>query len=70
MSNQKWASKSANHLEREGEEGERVGWGGQQAGIFKVRLGLGEIEGRDWDTVRKRDIETKRHRDRVANKNP
>jgi hypothetical protein len=26
--------------------------GGQQAVIFKVRLGLGEIEGRDRDTER------------------
>jgi hypothetical protein len=24
----------------------RSSWAGQQAGIFKVRLGLGEIEGR------------------------
>ena len=38
-------------------------------GIFKVRLGLGEIEGRDRDTERKRDIETKRLRDRADNKN-
>ena len=34
--------------EREGERG----WAGQQAGIFFVRLGLGEIEGRDRDTER------------------
>jgi len=27
------------------------------------RLGLGEIEGRDRDTERKRDLETKRQRD-------
>jgi hypothetical protein len=33
------------------ERGER--WGlVQQAGIFKVRIGLGEIEGRDRDTER------------------
>ncbi len=38
------------------------GQAGQQAGIFKVRLGLGEIEGRD--------IEIKGHRDRADNKNP
>ncbi len=29
-----------------------------------------EIEGRDRDTERKRDIETKRHRERTDNKNP
>jgi hypothetical protein len=28
---------------------ERGGWAGHQAVIFKVRLGLGEIEGRDRD---------------------
>jgi hypothetical protein len=27
----------------------RGSWPGQQAGIFKVRLGLGEIEGKDRD---------------------
>jgi hypothetical protein len=26
-------------------------WAGQQAGISKVRLGLGEIEGRDRDNI-------------------
>jgi hypothetical protein len=39
-------------------------------GIFKVRLGLGEIEGRDRDTEKYRDKKTKRHRDRADNKNP
>ena len=35
--------------ERERERG--AGWqAGQQAGIFKVRLGLGVIEGRDRNT--------------------
>jgi hypothetical protein len=38
--------------ERERGERERGGWAGQQADIFKVRLGLGEIEGRDRDTER------------------
>ncbi len=43
--------------EREGVEREREGGreGGQRAGIFKIRLGLGEIkeiEGRDRDTER------------------
>ncbi len=40
---------------REGCERERGGWMG-----FKVRLGLGEIEGRDRDreTYKQRDIET------------
>ncbi len=47
--------------ERERERGVG-GQAGQQAGIFKVRLGLGEIEGRD--------IEIKGHRDRADNKNP
>jgi hypothetical protein len=28
------------------------GWAGRQAGIFKVSLGLGEIEGRDRITER------------------
>jgi len=45
--------------EREGVTREREGWpgwAGQQAGIFKVRLSLGEIKGRDKDTERKRDI--------------
>jgi hypothetical protein len=32
-------------------------------------LGLGEIEGRDREIERQRDIETKRHRDRADNKN-
>ncbi len=47
--------------------GERQGqadvWAGLQAGIFKVRLGLGETE-----IERYREIET--HRDRADNKNP
>jgi hypothetical protein len=47
--------------ERERERGVG-GQAGQQAGIFKVRLGLGEIEGRY--------IEIKGHRDRADNKNP
>ena len=38
------------------------GQAGQQAPIFKVRIGLGEIEGRD--------IEIKGRRDRADNKNP
>jgi hypothetical protein len=33
-------------------ERERGGQAGQQVGIFKVRLGLGEIERRDRDTER------------------
>jgi hypothetical protein len=37
-------------------------WAGQQVGIYKVKLGLGEIEGRDRDTERYRDTETKRQR--------
>jgi hypothetical protein len=64
---------------------EREGQAGQQSSIFKVSLGLGEIErkkaeteiqrdieieGRDWDTERYRDIEAKRHRDRADSKNP
>jgi hypothetical protein len=42
------------YLEREREEvKEREGGQeGQQAGIFMVRLGVGEIEGRDRDTER------------------
>ncbi len=36
--------------EKEGCVRERGGWAGQQAGIFKVRLGLEEIEGRDRET--------------------
>jgi hypothetical protein len=36
----------------------RAGWqAGQQAGIFKVRLGLGVIEGRDRNTERQGDRE-------------
>ena len=35
------------------------GWTGQQAVIFKVRLGLELIEGRDRETERQRDRETK-----------
>ncbi len=31
---------------------------GQQEGIFNVRLGLGEIEGTDGETLKQRDIET------------
>ncbi len=39
------------------------GQAGQKAGIFKVRLGLGDTEGRDRETeiqrdIEKRDIET------------
>ncbi len=30
----------------------------QQAGLFKLRLGLGEIEGRDRETEIQRDRET------------
>ena len=43
----------------EGGERERGGWAGQQV-IFKVRLGLGEIEGKDKDreTYKQRDIQT------------
>jgi hypothetical protein len=37
-------------------ERDRGSWPGQQTGIFKVRLGLGETEGRDRD----RDLKTKR----------
>jgi hypothetical protein len=44
------------------------GRAGPQAGIYRVRLGLGKIEGRDRE--RYRDIEIKRHRDRADNKNP
>ncbi len=36
----------------------------QQAGIFKVILGLREIEGRDRETERQSDRETERQRDR------
>ncbi len=44
---------------------ERDGWwAGQQAGIFKVRLGLGEKEWRDREKERKRDSEIERQRDR------
>jgi hypothetical protein len=44
-------------LERERKRGrEREGWkserAGKQSSIFKVRLGLGEIEGRDRDAER------------------
>ncbi len=47
--------------DREGHAGGQ--WVGQQAGILKVRIGLGEIEGRDRDTIdretnKQRDIET------------
>ncbi len=41
-------------IEREGVR-ER---GGRQAGLFKLRLGLGEIEGRDRETEIQRDRET------------
>ncbi len=76
MSNQKWAS-TGNFLsgKREG-GGERergAGWqAGQQAGIFKARLSLGVIKGRDRNTEIQgdREIEIKRHRDRADNKNP
>jgi hypothetical protein len=47
-----------------------VGGQGQQAGRFNVRLGLREIKGREIDTKRYRDIETKRQRYRAHNKNP
>jgi hypothetical protein len=40
---------------------ERGGWAGQQAVIFKVRLGLGYIEGKYRETIR--------HRERADNKN-
>ncbi len=42
-------------------------WAGQQAGIFKVKLGLGEIEWRYREIERYRN---RRHRDRADNKNP
>jgi hypothetical protein len=49
------------YLDREREGvGERGMWAGQQTGIFKVRLGLGEIEGR----------RGYRQRDRADNKIP
>jgi hypothetical protein len=40
------------------------GRAGQQASIFKVRLGLGEKEWRDREKERQRDRETERQRDR------
>jgi hypothetical protein len=40
--------------------GRRERGAGRRLGRFKVRLGLGEIEGSDRDTERYRDIETKR----------
>jgi hypothetical protein len=41
-----------------GERERGAGWqAGQQAGIFKVRLGLGVIEGRDRNTERQGDRE-------------
>jgi hypothetical protein len=47
------------YLEKARERGgERGGWAGQQAVIFKVRLGLGEIEGRH------RETEIERHRNK------
>ncbi len=67
MSNQKWAS-TGNFLSGKSKGGgwererERGGCAGQQAVIFKVRIGLGGIEG----SYR----ETKKHRDRADNKNP
>jgi hypothetical protein len=40
-------------IESGGQARTQVGkWAGQQAGIFKVSLVLGEIEGRDRDTER------------------
>ncbi len=48
--------------QRRGWERERGGCAGQQAVIFKVRIGLGGIEG----SYR----ETNKHRDRADNKNP
>ncbi len=69
MSNQKWAS-TGNFLsgksEGGGERERGAGWqAGQQAGLFKVMLGLGVIEGRDRNTEiqRYRDTEIKRYRD-------
>jgi hypothetical protein len=56
--------------EKKGEREGRVGMQGQQADRFKVRLGLREIKGRDIDTKRYRDIETKRQIYRAHNKNP
>ncbi len=54
-----------------GGEREKSGWAGQQACIFRVRLWKDrKIEGRDRDTERQKDIETKRHRHRAYNKNP
>jgi hypothetical protein len=47
-------------LERDRGVGERV----SPASIFKVRLGLGEIQGRYRETERQRDRETERQRDR------
>ncbi len=40
------------------------GQASQQAAILKVRLGLGEIEGRERDRERETDRETERQRDR------
>ncbi len=51
------------YLEREREGWERRGWADGQSGILKVRLGLGEIEGRDRETERQRDRETEIQRD-------
>jgi hypothetical protein len=37
------------------ERGEREVWAGQHTGIFKISLGVGEIEGRDRDTEIQKD---------------
>ncbi len=37
---------------------ERDWQAGQQVGIFKVRLGLGEVEGKDIETEKQIDRET------------
>ena len=62
------------YLERERERGqiERARWAGQQAGIFKVRLGLEDSNRGDRQRYREiqRDRETQKQRDRVNNKNP
>jgi hypothetical protein len=53
-----------NNLYGKIEKGEREGGrAGQLAGIFKVRLGLGELEGRDRDTEIQRNRETKKQKD-------
>jgi hypothetical protein len=45
------------------------GWAGQQAGIFKVKLGLGEREIKS-KTDKEREREIERNRNRADNKNP